>query len=62
MDELYRSAVWMLVERDGLAPLEAWEATSKTPAFRRLLDASTGLYLKSDVEEIYELFKAELGL
>ena len=46
MDELYTSAVWMLVERDGLAPLEAWERTSKTPAFRLLLDASTGLYLK----------------
>lgn len=61
MDELYTSAVWMLVERDGLAPLEAWERTSKTPAFRQLLDASTGLYQRS-AEEIYEIFRAELGL
>lgn len=61
MDELYRSAVWMLVERDGLAPLDAWEATSKTPAFRQLLDPSSGLYLRS-TEEVYETFRGELGL
>ncbi|MGN0077751.1 MAG: hypothetical protein ACI36V_03095 [Coriobacteriales bacterium] len=61
MDDLYRSTVWMLAERDGLAPLEAWEKTNKTLAFRQLLDSSTGFYLKTS-EEIYEIFRGELGL
>lgn len=61
MDEVYSKAILLLAERQGMGLLEAWEKSSRTQTFRRLLDESTGLF-QQDAQVLYSAFCEELGL